>query len=157
MNAIDRITAIYDRIEAEPLNPVWISIVPRETALDRARTARGPLAGLPFAVKDNIDVAGLPTTAGCPAFAYEPEQSASVVRRAEDAGAVLIGKTNMDQFATGLVGTRTPYGACSSVFSTRYIFRWFEFRIGRGSCERISGLCPRHRHRGIGTRAGCLQ
>jgi len=74
-----------------------------------------------FAVKDNIDVSGMPTTAGCPAYAYTPASSATVVRRLEDAGAILIGKTNMDQFATGLVGTRSPFGACSSVFDERYI------------------------------------
>ena len=68
-----------------------------------------PLWGVPFAVKDNIDVAGVPTTAGCPAFAYTPQISAPVVERLFDAGAILIGKTNLDQFATGLVGTRTPY------------------------------------------------
>ncbi len=72
-----------------------------------------PLYGVPFAVKDNIDVAGMPTTAGCPAFAYTPEQSATVVERLLAAGAMLIGKTNIDQFATGLVGVRSPYGACS--------------------------------------------
>lgn len=70
----------------------------------------GPLAGWTFAVKDNIDVAGLPTTAACPSYAYVPDASARVVHRLEDAGATCIGKTNMDQFATGLVGTRTPHG-----------------------------------------------
>ena len=74
-----------------------------------------------FAVKDNFDVAGMTTTAGCPAYGYQADQTATVVRRLEEAGALLIGKTNMDQFATGLVGTRSPYGACSSVFDTRYI------------------------------------
>ena len=69
-----------------------------------------PLRGLTFAVKDNIDVAGMPTTAGCPAFAYEPESSATTVARLVDAGALPVGKTNLDQFATGLVGTRSPYG-----------------------------------------------
>ena len=88
-----------------------------------ARTpgGKGPLAGMTFAIKDNIDLAGLPTTAGCPEFAYQPERSAFVVERLMDAGAIPIGKTNMDQFATGLVGTRSPYGACSSVFDERYI------------------------------------
>jgi allophanate hydrolase len=80
-----------------------------------------PLAGVPFAVKDNIDVAGMPTTAGCPSYAYTPDRTATIVTRLLEAGAILIGKTNMDQFATGLVGTRTPYGACSSVFDKRYI------------------------------------
>src|SRR5262249_19765032 len=79
------------------------------------------LGGVPFAVKDNFDVAGMATTAGCPSFAYEPERSATVVQRLLDAGAVLIGKTNMDQFATGLVGVRSPYGGCSSVYDSRYI------------------------------------
>ena len=70
-----------------------------------------PLFGVPFAVKDNIDVAGLPTTAACEPFAYTPDASAFAVQRLLDAGAILIGKTNLDQFATGLVGTRSPYGA----------------------------------------------
>jgi allophanate hydrolase len=118
---------IYDRIDAEGLHPVWIALVPREQALERARKLQSavqaelPLYGIPFAVKDNIDVAGIPTTAACPEYAYTPEHNATVVTRLEAAGALLIGKTNMDQFATGLVGTRTPYGICSSVFDKRYI------------------------------------
>ncbi len=76
-----------------------------------------PLAGLTFAVKDNIDLAGLPTTAACPAFAYAPETSATVVERLLAAGAVAVGKTNLDQFATGLVGTRSPHGAPACVFN----------------------------------------
>jgi allophanate hydrolase len=119
---------VYDRIEGEPLHPVWISLIPRASNLERARIleAEGmgeklPLFGIPFAVKDNIDVAGVPTTAGCPAFAYSPSKSATVVERLLNAGAILIGKTNLDQFATGLVGTRSPFGACSSVFNNEYI------------------------------------
>lgn len=112
------ISEIYDRIESEPLNPVWISLVPRGAT---PVNAAGPLAGLTFAVKDNIDIAGIPTTAACPAYSFTPSESAPVVQRLVDAGAVPIGKTNMDQFATGLVGTRTPHGACSSVFDSRYI------------------------------------
>ncbi|MEJ7604785.1 MAG: allophanate hydrolase [Bryobacteraceae bacterium] len=100
---------------------IWISRVPEDKVASRTRDADGPLKGLTFAVKDNIDVEGLPTTAGCPAYAYLPTKSATVVTRLEEAGAVLVGKTNMDQFATGLVGTRTPYGACSSVFNDEYI------------------------------------
>jgi allophanate hydrolase len=124
----DVIAWVYDQIESGPLAPVWISVLPRQSALERARALEShagsralPLYGVPFAVKDNIDCAGLPTTAGCPAYAYTPETSAPVLRALTDAGAILIGKTNMDQFATGLVGTRSPYGACSSVFDSRYI------------------------------------
>jgi allophanate hydrolase len=80
-----------------------------------------PLMGLVLAIKDNIDVAGMPTTAACPDFAYRPETSATVVERLVNAGALIAGKTNLDQFATGLVGTRSPYGACRNVYDTRYI------------------------------------
>jgi allophanate hydrolase len=79
-------------------------------ALGREGPQGKPLFGVPFAVKDNIDVKGLPTTAACPAFAYQPEKSAFVVERLEQAGAIVVGKTNLDQFATGLVGVRSPYG-----------------------------------------------
>lgn len=122
---LDLVTAIYDRIESQPLNPVWISLVSRETVLARVAQlgaySEQPLYGIPFAVKDNIDVAGLPTTAACPAFAYTPDHDAFAVARLHQAGAILIGKTNLDQFATGLAGTRSPHGACSSVFDSRYI------------------------------------
>ncbi len=80
-----------------------------------------PLWGVPFAVKDNIDVAGLPTTAACPAFAYDPTTDSTVVARLKAAGALVIGKTNLDQFATGLNGTRSPYGAPRSVFDKAYV------------------------------------
>ena len=80
-----------------------------------------PLYGVPFAVKDNIDVAGLPTTAACPAFAHVAERSATAVERLMAAGAVLVGKTNLDQFATGLVGTRSPYGEVANAFDARYV------------------------------------
>ena len=80
-----------------------------------------PLFGIPFAVKDNIDVAGLPTTAACPAYAYEPTASATVVERLMAAGAIVVGKTNLDQFATGLVGTRSPYGIPRSTFSAEHV------------------------------------
>ncbi len=82
---------------------------------------RHPLYGVPFAVKDNIDIAGIPTTAACPAFAHTATTTAAAVRRLFDAGAVWIGKTNLDQFATGLVGTRSPYGQPASVFSPDHI------------------------------------
>ena len=80
-----------------------------------------PLYGVPFAIKDNIDLAGIPTTAACPEYAYIPTVSATVVQKLIDAGAIPIGKTNLDQFATGLVGTRSPYGACQNSFNPDYI------------------------------------
>ncbi|WP_324020528.1 allophanate hydrolase [Pantoea sp. JZ29] len=80
-----------------------------------------PLFGVPFAVKDNIDVAGWPTTAACPAFSYTAEEDAFVVARLKAAGAVVIGKTNLDQFATGLVGTRSPYGAVCNTFDPDFV------------------------------------
>jgi allophanate hydrolase len=86
-----------------------------------AGAPEGPLAGLRFAAKDNIDAAGVPTTAGCPAFAYRPGVDATVVRRLLDAGAQLLGKTNLDQFACGLNGTRSPYGAVPNALRPEYI------------------------------------
>jgi allophanate hydrolase len=83
--------------------------------------SRLPLYGVPFAAKDNIDVASLLTTCACPEFAYQPTQNATVIDRLEAAGAVVIGKTNLDQFATGLVGTRSPYGPVSNAFKPEYI------------------------------------
>jgi allophanate hydrolase len=117
------IEEIFAMIATDGLSPVWISLADEEraVALAKAVNLSLPLAGIPFAVKDNIDVEGMPTTAACPSFAYTPDHTATVVRRLQEAGAILIGKTNMDQFATGLVGTRSPYGACSSVFNSKYI------------------------------------
>lgn len=128
MKPTEAVAQAYARIEAETKQPIWIAKVSKETALSRAaaleqhpEAASLPLYGLTFAVKDNIDVAGMPTTAACPAYAYTPDKNAPVVDALEAAGAILVGKTNMDQFATGLVGTRSPYGACSSVFHPDYI------------------------------------
>lgn len=117
--------AAYDAVQAQ----AWIArpdaahVLAQARAVD-ARIAAGevlPLAGVPFAVKDNIDAAGLPTTAACPAYAYEPETSAFLVERLLAAGAILMGKTNLDQFATGLVGARSPYGAPTCVFNGDYV------------------------------------
>lgn len=115
----------YDAVQPQ----AWISRFPPETLLDMARAvdarlAAGedlPLAGVPFAVKDNVDVAGLATTAACPAFAYPPQAHAEVVQRLCSAGAIPVGKTNLDQFATGLNGTRSPYGAPACVFNLAYL------------------------------------
>jgi allophanate hydrolase len=106
---------------------IWISQVGDDALRARARQLDGiapdslPLYGIPFAIKDNIDFAGLPTTAACPAFAYLPERSATVVQALIDAGAIPLGKTNLDQFATGLVGTRSPHGACGNAFDPQYL------------------------------------
>ena len=120
------IEAVYHRIDAAGEDHVWICRMPlaealrRAAALDSADPAL-PLYGIPFAVKDNIDVEDLPTTAGCPAFRYVAKRSAEVVDNLLAAGAILIGKTNLDQFATGLVGVRSPYGIPKNPFDERYI------------------------------------
>jgi allophanate hydrolase len=119
VSAMARVREAYAAIEVVERPEVWIALRDEGAALADAmavdqRLAAGerlPLAGKTFAVKDNIDVAGMPTTAACPAFAYTPERSSPAVERLTEAGAVLVGKTNLDQFATGLVGTRSPYGA----------------------------------------------
>ncbi len=125
----DLLSETYERGSAEDAAGVWIYRVPKDDLLkrlaglqqQRAAGADLPLYGLPFAVKDNIDVAGVPTTAACPAFAYTPERSAVVVERLTNAGAIVVGKTNLDQFATGLVGVRSPYGVPRNPFDHRYI------------------------------------
>jgi allophanate hydrolase len=101
---------------------VWITRLPDEAIRERARVlqAEGPrgrkLWGMTFAVKDSIDIAGLPTTVACPGYAYVPDRTAPSVQRLLDAGALLLGKTNLDQFATGLVGVRSPYGVPRNPF-----------------------------------------
>ena len=113
---------VLARIEAQGDPAVWIHRLTRDELLTHARRieARGPAAqplyGMPFAIKDNIDLAGVPTTAACPDFSYTPPESAPVVQRLLDAGAIPIGKTNLDQFATGLVGVRSPYGVPRNPF-----------------------------------------
>lgn len=127
-NPLDVVAATLARIGTSERPEAWTLVVPATDLEAVAATlmreqaehgpaifTRKPLFGVPFAVKDNIDIAGLPTTAACPAFAYTPEQTAFAVQRLIDAGAILVGKTNLDQFATGLVGTRSPYGAVRQV------------------------------------------
>jgi len=119
------VARVYERARSAA-GPAWISLTEWSDVKSwltqlRAASDELPLYGVPFAIKDNIDLAGTPTTAACPAFAYTPYRSAFVVQRLIAAGAIPIGKTNMDQFATGLTGTRTPYGACASVADPRYI------------------------------------
>jgi allophanate hydrolase len=109
----DTVARSYGRIGAHNDPAVFITMRPEAEALAEARALTDknlPLYGIPVAVKDNIDVAGLPTTAACPAFSYMPTHDATAVVRLRAAGAIVVGKTNLDQFATGLVGVRSPYG-----------------------------------------------
>ena len=118
---------VLRRIEAHGDSAVWIHLLSRAELLAHATRveARGPavlpLYGVPFAIKDNIDLADVPTTAACPEFAYTPTVSAPAVQRLLDAGAIPVGKTNLDQFATGLVGVRSPYGMPRNPFHPEMI------------------------------------
>ena len=124
---VDVMAEALERAERAPDLSIWIARRDREEILAEARALAGrridqlPLYGVPFAIKDNIDLEGLPTTAGCPDYAYQPARSATVVQRLIDAGAIALGKTNLDQFATGLVGARSPYGAGRNAFRASFI------------------------------------
>lgn len=131
LSPVEVIDVIYQRIAATADNPIWIALRQQEEVLKDAEKLEQiskkkgieslPLFGIPFAVKDNIDVAGMPTTAACPGFSYVPPHHATAIQKLLDAGAIVIGKTNLDQFATGLVGTRSPYGICQNTFNSAYI------------------------------------
>ncbi len=127
LTPVQLVTALLARIAVYPDKAVFISrpesaeIIAQAAALDLADMEQLPLFGIPFVVKDNIDVADMPTTAACPEFAFTPDADATVVARLRAAGAILLGKANLDQFATGLNGTRSPYGAPRSVFNADYI------------------------------------
>jgi allophanate hydrolase len=120
---------VYRRIADYNDPATWITLVEREQALQRARELEArakemadlPLYGIPFSVKDSIDVAGLLTTVACPAYAFRAEQNAEIVNHLLAVGAILIGKNNLDQFATGLVGVRSPYGTPRNPFDARFI------------------------------------
>ena len=123
----DIIDEVQRRIDDMPEHNAWIRRLSRaeiEPYLERLE-GKSPesmsLYGIPFAIKDNIDLAGVPTTAACPEYAYEPGASAFVVQCLLDAGAIPVGKTNLDQFATGLVGTRSPYGPGMNSFDPAYV------------------------------------
>ena len=123
------VDAILPAIASEGTEGIWIHLRDAEDLRAEARRlerihpqdARPALYGVPFAVKDNIDVAGVPTTVACPEFAYVPEHTAPVVERLRALGALFVGKTNLDQFATGLVGVRSPYGIPKNPFDARYV------------------------------------
>ena len=116
MTPAQTVARSYQRIRAYNDPAVFISLRDEKEALAEAEAlaakdaAALPLYGVPVAVKDNIDAQGLPTTAACPAFSYSPAQDSTAVAKLRAAGAIIIGKTNLDQFATGLVGVRSPYG-----------------------------------------------
>lgn len=121
------VTQLLARAARDDAHCIWVTrltieqIEPYLRALEGRDVEDLPLFGIPFVIKDNIDLAGVPTTAGCPDFAYVPDTSATVVQRLLNVGAIPLGKTNLDQFATGLVGTRSPYGACRNSFDPAYI------------------------------------
>jgi len=131
LRPVDLIESLGDRLLTSDATAVWIHRLSLDRlradaeALERHGQAVGiaslPLYGVPFAVKDNIDVAGLPTTAACPGFAYDAERSATVVEKLLAAGALLVGKTNLDQFATGLAGVRSPYGMPRNPFDPAFV------------------------------------
>ncbi len=121
------VSQLLDATDAMPARNIWITRLSRPDvmayveSLDPSRLDALPLYGVPFVIKDNIDLAGVPTTAACPEFAYTPARSAFVVDKLIAAGAIPLGKTNLDQFATGLVGTRSPYGVCRNSFNSEFI------------------------------------
>lgn len=121
------IETLHEKADRYDEHNIWIhqlsrdEIEPYLQALETRSPEELPLYGIPFAIKDNIDLAGIPTTAGCAEYAYTPKKSAFVVQQLIDAGAIPVGKTNLDQFATGLVGTRSPYGATLNAYDSRYI------------------------------------
>ncbi|RTL71391.1 MAG: allophanate hydrolase [Hyphomicrobiales bacterium] len=122
----DVINAVYDRIARRGDDHVWIHLVPREQALARAAqleasSARGPLWGIPCAIKDNIEVPGLPSTSGLPPLRKIATSTGPAVQRLIDAGAIVIGKTNLDQLAVGLVGVRSPYGVARNAFDGAFV------------------------------------
>ena len=113
-SVVDLVNEVFRRINERGDDGVWTYLPDIAQVLNKANSLLDidpkslPLYGIPFCVKDNIHVEGMPTTASCPSIAFLPEETASVVKRLEDAGAILIGKNTMDQFATGLVGVRSP-------------------------------------------------
>ena len=127
LTPLDLVEDLLARMAGEDTHHIWISRLDAGILRDYARKLEGrdiaslPLYGIPFAIKDNIDLAGLPTTAGCAEYAYSPDKHATVVQRLIDAGAIPLGKANLDQFATGLNGTRSPYGACCNAFNPDFI------------------------------------
>jgi len=130
-NHIDNLLKVIRKNVNESIDSAWISIATDDNIASQLRNLESlakekaitdlPLYGIPFAIKDNIDALGWKTTVACPDFMFEPNKNATVVQKLLDAGAILIGKTNLDQFATGLVGTRSPYGIVPNTFNPKYV------------------------------------
>jgi allophanate hydrolase len=123
----DILSQIQIKIESTKDYNIWIYTLNKDELEPYIKNLEGknpkdfPLYGIPFAIKDNIDLENIATTAGCPQYAYTAKESAYVVKKLIEAGAIPIGKTNLDQFATGLVGTRSPYGECKNSIDSEYI------------------------------------
>jgi allophanate hydrolase len=121
---MQRLAAVADLAESRNM---WVTRLSHDQVMRYVQALQGrrvdelPLYGIPFVIKDNIDLEGVPTTAGCPGYAYTPQRSARVVQKLLDAGAIPLGKTNLDQFATGLVGIRSPYGACRNSINPAFV------------------------------------
>lgn len=119
--------SIFSKIEETKDYNIWIYTLSQEELevyiknLEDKNPSDFPLYGVPFAIKDNIDLKAIPTTAACKEYEYIPDDSSFVVSKLIEAGAIPVGKTNLDQFATGLVGTRSPYGACKNAINPEYI------------------------------------
>ena len=130
-NYIDNLLKVIRKNINESIDSAWISIATDDNIASQLRNLESlakekaitdlPLYGIPFAIKDNIDALGWKTTVACPDFMFEPNKNATVVKKLLDAGAILIGKTNLDQFATGLVGTRSPYGIVPNTFNPKFV------------------------------------
>ena len=125
---VEVLSKILERLNDSDQDAVWISTISKSELFrrcvnleEKSKKKNLPLYGIPFSVKDNIDAIGFDTTAGCPKFAYKPKKSATIVSKLEEAGAICLGKTNLDQFATGLVGIRSPYGIPKNPFNQNYI------------------------------------
>ena len=163
MTPAQTVARSYQRIRAHNDPAIFISLRDEKEALAEAEAlaskdaAALPLFGVPVAVKDNIDALGLATTAACPAFSYSPAQDSTAVARLRAAGAIIIGKTNLDQFATGLVGVRSPYGIPVNPIRADLDSGRIEFGIGGRGFRRAGAARTRHRHRGLGPRAGDAQ
>src|SRR5512143_592859 len=172
LTPLQLVEELIGRMAGEDTHRVWISRLDADSLRDHARSLESrdiaslPLYGIPFAIKDNIDLAGLPTTAACPEFAYAPKRHAAVVQRLIDAGAIPLGKTNLDQFATGLNGTRSPYGACRNAFDPAFIsggsssgsavavaLGWASFSLGTGTAG--SGRVPAAFNHLVGHKPSC--